>query len=468
MAPSRVDYLADFDSATAMLRALAAFLHGRDFANLGLTSALKPLVIGANLLPTRLRQEVYKLGGYFEAVAPDRLERVRDEDIGRWVVEQYPARRYPAVLVGSSNGALVHLAAAMGAPWLPQTFLIPVRQRGIEIDEPKQALAFGREPGRRLLEANPDLQLHQMHDPNQDRLMTHYMTYFRIKRRRLGDAYARFLAGCLQPGGIIILVECHHGWPTTRVGPRHVFQMGGSGGASPAEYLYGGPRVARWFAERGLKRQRWDAPAPDGESPEAEWGFEETLRAEVERFADAHGYRVIRVVVDEPEDPSPLVADLYRWWYRVRGLPANRLLVDSFILMDPCWTLRLGAVPFWMKFNTEVSAAALERYLDEVEPYDEIHLMLFAHGVDSIGLTPMERWRSLLTRARQRGCFVGVDEKAYPADFAVFARYHPALRKISGRFPLPAPLSWAEFEQFIGRTHADRRTGVTIRGASST
>ena len=468
MAPSRLDYLADFDSATGMLRALAACLHGKEFANLGLTAALKPVAIGTNLLPTAIRQEVYKLGGYFEAVAPEKLERVKDEDIARWVVDQFPARRYPAVLIGASNGALTHLAAALDAPWLPQTFLIPVRQRGIEVDEPKQALEFGREPGRRLLEANPDLQLHHMHDANQDRLMTHYMTYFRIKRRRLGEAYARFLAERLQPGGIIILVECNHSWPTTRVGPRHVFQHGGAGGISAEEYLEGGPRVARWFAQRGLKRQRWESPAPDGESPEAEWGFEETLGADVVRFATAHGHRVVRITFDEPEDPSPLVADLYRWWYRARDMPANRLLVDCFILMDPRYTLRLGAVPFWMKFNTEVSARALERYLDEAEPYDEIHLMLFAHGVHSIGLTPIERWRALLRHARQRGCFVGVDEKAYPADFAVFARYHPALRKIPGRHPLPPPLSWAQFEEFISQTGADRRTGVTIGAVSST
>jgi hypothetical protein len=166
---------------------------------------------------------------------------------------------------------------------------------------------------------------------------------------------------------------------------------------------------------------------------------------------------------DDPEAPSPLIAELYRWWYRARGLPANRLLVDSFILMDPWWTLRLGAVPFWMKFNTDASAAALERYLEDAEPYDEIHLMLFAHGVNSIGLTPIERWRTLLARARQRGRFVGVDEKAFPADFAVFARYHPALREIAGRFPLPAPLSWAQFEAFVRESGADRHTGVTIR-----
>jgi hypothetical protein len=217
-----------------------------------------------------------------------------------------------------------------------------------------------------------------------------------------------------------------------------------------------------------VKRQRWDSPQPDGESPEAEWGFAETLRVDVERFANRHGHRVVRIVFDEPEDPSPLVADLYRWWYRARGIPANRLLVDSFILMDPLWALRLGAVPFWMKFNTEVSAAALERYLDDAEPYDEIHLMLFAHGVASIGLTPIERWRALLARAKRRGCFLGVDEKSYPADFAVFARYHPALRKIPGRYQLPAPLAWVQFEDFIRESGADRRTGVTIRDGPGT
>jgi hypothetical protein len=70
MPTSGLDYLADFDSATAMLRALAAFLHCRDLPDLGLSSALRPLAIGTNLLPTPLRQEIYKLGGYFESVEP--------------------------------------------------------------------------------------------------------------------------------------------------------------------------------------------------------------------------------------------------------------------------------------------------------------------------------------------------------------------------------------------------------------
>lgn len=260
----------------------------------------------------------------------------------------------------------------------------------------------------------------------------------------------------------MILVECRLGWPTTRVGERHVFQLGGAGGASPDEYIRGGPRVERWLERQGADRSRWNAPEPDPTRPEAEWGFEDALAADVERVAAERGHRVVRIVFDEPEDVSPLVAELYRWWYRERGLDAERLLVDSFILMDPWWTLRLGAVPFWMKFNTEVSAERLERYLDEAEGYDEIHLMLFAHGVDSIGLPPIERWRAALDRARVRGRFVGVDESAYPADFATFARYHSALRQIPGRCPMPTPLGLEQVEAFL--RSMGERFGVSLRG----
>ena len=41
------------------------------------------------------------------------------------------------------------------------------------------------------------------------------------------------------------------------------------------------------------------------------------------RFARERGYRVRRIVFDEPEALSPLVADLYRWWYRSAGCPAT-------------------------------------------------------------------------------------------------------------------------------------------------
>ena len=451
-------YIADFDSASAMLRALSACLHGEDFANLGMPAWLRPPVLATAALPRRAREAIYAWSGWAEAIPPERIGEVDAEEIARWVVGAYPERRYPAVAIGSSSGALVHLCAALGIPWLPQTFLVPVRQTEVGPDEPRRSMAAGAPLGRRLLEANPDLQLHHMHDPNQDRLMIRHMTYFRVKRLRLGPTFERFLADVLEPGGRILVSECSKTWPATRVGDRHLFQFGAVGGMRASEYFRGGPRVAAFLERYGSARPRWDPPEPDGDWPEAEWGFAAPLRADVERIARERGWRVRRLVFDDAEHLSPLIAELYRARWRARGLPATRLLVESFVLMAPRWALRSGSVPFWLTFTTEPSAACLERYLEQALPYDEILMMLFAHGAESVGLAPIERWRSLLARARRHGRFLGVDDDDYPGDFATFARYHAALPELPE--PLdPEPLSWSELEDFIER----RRSRFAVR-----
>jgi hypothetical protein len=446
-------HIANFDSATAMLRATGRYLRGKDFPQLGMMPAgampfMKPVGSSVNALPEKVRERLYVRSGWGEAIPPKKLGNVSAEEVARWVVSQYPRRRYQAAAIGSSNGALVHLCGALGIPWLPQTFLIPVRRK-LHPDEPQRNMEWGREHAPTLLEANPELQLHHMHDANQDRLMIERMTYFRVKRLRLGEAYERFLEQTLSPGGTIFVVDCKLRWPTTRVAERHVFQHGAPGGATPEEYLRGSERVEEYLKRYGSHRRRWDPPEPDGESPEAEWGFEPALGEDVERFACERGYRVRRIVFEEPEELSPLVADLYRWWYKERGLLANRLLVESFVLMEPYWSLRTGSVPFWSKFAMEPPFAFLERYLDGADPYDHIHMMLFSHGVDSVGLVPIERWRSVLGRARKRGSFVGVDEQRFPRDFATFVRYYTDVKKIPARYPLPGPLALGQLETFL-------------------
>src|SRR5207245_2513725 len=124
-------YLADFDSATAMLRALANYLHGQDFPLLGALPrwrALDMKVIAAvvNRLPKNLKEQVYIWSGWLEAVATRNLHQAKTDRVTEWAVSLYPKRDYPAVAIGSSNGALTHLWTALGIPWLPQTFLVPV------------------------------------------------------------------------------------------------------------------------------------------------------------------------------------------------------------------------------------------------------------------------------------------------------------------------------------------------------
>ena len=369
--------------------------------------------------------------------------------IADWATRLYPQRRYPAVMIGSSNGALIHLAAALGVPWLPQTFLTLVHQTGVHPDEPVQAMEAGRNAARHFLAANPDVQLHHMHDPNQDRLMLAYITYFRWKYRRLPQAYRDFIARSLEPDGTVIIVDCERQWPTTRVDDRYLFQFGAVGGPTTDEYFHGSERVEAYLARCGSHRRAWLPPPPDGERPEAEWGFEPALREDIAELARQQGYRLVLLHFEQPEHLSPLVADFYRAWYRERGLPSNRLLVESFILMEPYWTLRTGAVPYWMEFNMQPSLDRVRRYLAESEPFDHIQLMLFAHGVNSVGLPPIQDWKAVLELARESGSFVGVDEKAYPAHFAAFGRYHAELHKVPARCPMPGPLSLDPFVHFL-------------------
>lgn len=436
-----------------MVRALAAYLHDRDFPALGLNRLLQVPAARINLLPKPLRQAAYVASGWLEAFSPRRIDRFDSEEIGRWVTGRYPRRHYPAIAVGSANGAAVHLYAALGIPWLPQTFLLPLRQP-VDPQDPRAALRIGVEPGRVLLERNPDLHLHHMHDPNQDRLMVRTMTYFRVKWRRLGLAYEEWIEQMLPPGGTLLVAECEKYWGVTRVGERHVFQHGAVGGAREDEFHLGSERVVAHLDEIGSERETWSGPPPEEQAPEAEWGFEPALLDDVYRIAAERRYRVLRMRFPEPEALTPLVADFHRWWYRRRGLPANRLLGESFIVLDPYWTVRTGSVPYWMEFNMDPSLKRLHAYLDRREPFNHIHLMLFNHGVDSVGLPTADEWAAVFDHALLSGEWAGSDPSAFPADFAQFARYNKALRRIPSRHPLPEPVTLQHIRDFLqGREH---------------
>jgi hypothetical protein len=454
-------FIARFDSASASLQAVASYLHGKDFSGLGIFRWSRRVVPLVNRLPAAWRQRLYRLGAWREGVPPERLRGLRSEGLAQWVVQQYPRRQYPAIMIGSANGAAVHLCCALGIPWLPQTLLVPVRRQRAHPDDIGYVVEASRGAAQVLLQANPDLQLHQMHDPNQDRLMCQEMAYFRVKRRTLGTAYQQFIEETLLPGGTLLLLECQLTWPTTQLAERHIFQLGGLGGLPAEEYIAGSERVADFLHRMGSHYQRWEPPAPDGERSEAEWGFASGLREAVENLARRQGYRIRRLSFQHPQDFSPFVADLYRWWYRQQGLPAQRLLGESFALLDPWWPLHTASVPYWTFFTVQPAAAQLEHYLRMSEPYDDVYLTLFSHGIESIGIAPIARWRSVLAHAQRHSGFLGVDEAAFPRDFAVFVRYHTALRQLPAVSP-PSPLLLEQLDTFVQQ--AGHHYAVTYDG----
>jgi len=464
--PQAPSYVAKFDSGWGMLKALSNCLKNRDFPGLGALPGAKPVELVVSKLDQRLGQRLYSWAGWSETVAHEAVGSVVAEDISRAVVSQYPQDSYPAIFIGSANGAMIHLCAAMRAPWLPQSFLVPLRRPAMDPDDIPADMEWGRSPGATLLKRNPELVLTHMHDPDHDRLMVQRMAYFRIKRRWLGETYSQFIEEKLEPGGTIYLIECDFAWPTAQLADRHFFQLGGAGGVPPDEYLHGSQRVAGFLSRQKSSVRQWKAPTVDGMTPEGEWGFEPELEKHVISLAKSKGMRLVRVSFESPEDLSPLVADFHRWWYGRRGMTTDHLLAESFAFLEPYWTLRTGSVPFWMLFNGKSSAERLRAYLSSAEPFDYIYMMLLSNGMKPIEDISIDVWKNVLAQATVQGEFIGVDETRFPYDFASFLRYNAELKnKIADRYPMPEPAPVQELEAFL--VEGGERYAVTFENLTS-
>lgn len=431
--------VASFDSASAFLASLARALKQQDFPYLGQSRLKVPLVHASTLLPPGLRRRAYAIASGREGVPPDRLGGIDMEQVAAWVAAQYGEAPAPAVLLGSSNGALTHLAAACGVPWLPQTLLIPVRRPGADPQDYRAAADFGVQHADKLLDPNPGVELHHMHDANQDALSASQMAYFRIKWRRLPAAYERFLQRSLLPGAPVVVVRDTSTWPVRRYTDRHVFQPGAQGGMTPDEYL--------------------DAPAtptPNDTAAEAEWGFADALREPIRAWAESTGHPIVEIRYEHPQHPAAAVADSVRRHLQDRDEAAGRLMVSSFIVHDPWRTISTASVPFWTFFPVQRAAADLATYLD-TRSYDDIDIMLFSHGVRSRGLADARTWQQLAERAGRRGRLLGVDPSAFPADFSTFVRYSRALESLP---PAAHPWERLAVDRALAGLAADPRITV--------
>lgn len=423
-------FTVNFDSATGLLNALACSLHGRGFPGVGHVPESELLADLVNALPWKFKKYIYLNGNSKKAITPDTLANVNAEVFSAWACDQYPKQKYPAILVGSSSGPAIHLAAAMGVPWLPQTFLIPVQTpKSLSVDDPVSRMEWARSPAVTLLNANPNLQLHHMMDPNQDRPMLEAVSYFRVKQRGLDACYRKFISEHLADNGTIIVINCQKHWQTTQVDERHFFQFGGMGGTPPDDYFNDNAIVKQFLKDAGANVKAWEAPRADIVMPEAEWGFEQFMMKDLKDLAYEKGFELLEVAFDDPEDLSPYIANLYRWWYAQQGVSSTRLVVGTFFLVEPFLTLDSLSIPYWLCFNAKCSVDTLKAYLASAAPFDYIYLMPFSHGVKGPGLATIEDYTAMLKFAQKKGEFIGSDTALYPFDFGIYFRYDKDLRK---------------------------------------
>ncbi len=110
--------ISDFDSSYSLLMSLATCLESRrPTPPPGLGRLPFRLAQSVNLLPVRLRRTLYGLSTVLAGTHPARLKQMRTDTLREMVTGHYPRRSYPGVMVGSSNGAAIHLAALAGVQY---------------------------------------------------------------------------------------------------------------------------------------------------------------------------------------------------------------------------------------------------------------------------------------------------------------------------------------------------------------
>jgi hypothetical protein len=441
-----------FDSSAALLKSLTFYHSNMDSQKGGLVpdvpSWIVPLI---NKTPRALRQKLYSWSGWIDALQRKDIEQIHPPDIADWVTNLYPLKKYNGVFFGASNGAAIHLAAALGMAWIPQTYLLAFR-RMIKADQILRDIEWGEKIIRPFLRKYSYIHAAQMHDPVQDRLMVTKMGYFRIKFLQLPELFSKFISSHISPTQPLVTIECNYSWPSLSVNERHSFQLGGFGAIDPYEYLEGSDRTRTFLKKVGSPVSHWETFKPSGELPEAEWGYYDQCNQELQNQARNHNAPFYRFIFDHPEGLSDFTCDLYQWWYQKRlNYDSRKMLIENFALVAPYRSVRSGTIPFWLAFNTENSAQRLETYLKKRRKFEEIYLLLMSNGVtEGIGLATIEQWHRLLGLANHQGRLIGVDEREYPLDFATFLRYQKEITELlPNKNPLPNSLTIEEVKEFL-------------------
>ncbi|MEE8593466.1 MAG: hypothetical protein V3T03_05005 [Candidatus Bipolaricaulota bacterium] len=347
-------------------------------------------------------------------------------DLAQWCVAQYrdDGRTYDAIVIGSPNGAVAHLAALLGAPFLTTSFGLTFRHDTID---PDNVLSY-RETAQVLAETilsnneSDDFEIVCHFDPIHDRSMVKFVDFLRIKLHELPEIYQAFICERLAPGGKLILINCGYTWPQYGLSDHAFLQVGGLGAIASEDF------TAAWPVEYPIEIRR-----------ESEWGCPEAFANAVDAYAEDQGIEVMEITFDHPMDYSRLAYDAYLACPNVRP---QMLLIDCFNHQNPRTNLVTGIPALWLPFNTEEGLSWVDEVLAETQ-LDTIHFTMLPSFVESPDTASLDAWIEVL---QPHGTIdlVGVRPDKFPSDPLApyrFARDMRVLRKSHGlASPLRLPL----------------------------
>ncbi len=413
-----------FDSGTRVVREVAEALTGEGRSILECYPWGSRTFLGlVNLFPERTRIALVEWGMRLSVGHnAKKAGRLDIDSLPRWCVDQYPQddRQYEAIVVGSPNGAVAHLAALLGAPFLTTSFGLTFRHPTIDADDSLAYLESGRAIVDPILAANEGegFELIVHYDPLHDRPLVRVVDFVRVKLREIPPCYRDFIDRHLAPGGRLILVDCTYAWPQYELRDRAYLQVGGLGGVPPETFL-----------------ERWPLDLPVSIRRESEWGCPEGFASSVTRSAVDRGVAIVEIRLDRPWDYSLLA---YRAYLACEGVRERSLWIDSFNQLNPRTNVETGLPALWLPFNTVEGPALIEDAL-RGKTFDRILFVPLPSFAESPDTAPLASWIDLLSRHGDVE-LVGIDPDRFPADPLAPFRFVDRMTDLRETFRLDRPL----------------------------
>src|SRR5690606_36158613 len=114
-----------------------------------------------------------------------------------------------------------------------------------------------------------------------------------------------------------------------------------------------------------------------------------------------------------------------------------------YVMLDPVQAVRTGSVPYWTFLGVQPGRHAALRYVTDAaaadDPYDDLQLLLYPHGVASCGSAPPEEWRALREQLTGRFSLLPGTDERWPSHVDAMARFGPSLRRLPTVVPEPPP-----------------------------
>lgn len=410
-------------------------------------------------LPYPLRDSALVNDAGAEAIPAEHARRIDAEAVADWIIGRYPAPTYPAVVLGSPHGAAVHLAAALGAPWLPTGFTVTVRRPVAPVGDWYGALERGVSVAAGIIAGNPTVTVRQVHDPlRRSRLCSSTLT-LHVRWRRLPAAYRTFLRHRLQPGAASLLLRDVRTWPALEAAPGHTFQIGSPvSGWRPIDYTMDNPSFVSLINQLG--DDGWLTPYPKAPLRYAELAGEPQLEPDLRQATAESGRPTHRVLYPNPEALSACVADLYRDWLRDWGRGANRCVVESERLIAPWQVLATGLVPYWCETASRRAVAGAESWLAGSSGFDSVDVFPAPPGSTCDAHAELRQWRAVASFGRLRGTVSREAARRYPllplpASHAT-TQLHPP--RGGGSFPPPRAI----VQVLSGLRRTGQRLGIMV------